>query len=354
MEVKILDSILHGSLKPWKIDTTNSRRFIELVKAAKAITPGTNEELVWQLSRLLSDFPASQKLLNKEHKNSSSLQPLLFDIELPRYKDAVTNFYYLVVTSETLRSYNAFLQQSESWTDLIDIRYQVGKTLTNIRVLAKQTGIELIEQGFSTPPDAKSDLTHYALYYLKHCLIQLYFSIQEHFKSSLESTIGLEDFYLLDLEDSNPNIIELKPAAKSTGSGDSVEIPYLDRIWFGFRDDPTKLTTVVKQLCYQIELLNEDVSSPEDLLKAFTSENLTPGCIKIQLGCETKHFRYCIDKFKPYFNSLKLSNIEKSKIFYSQRDTLITANNLSASNSKNKLEPKEKGTIDKIFKHLQQ
>ena len=352
MEVKILDSILHGSLKPWKIDTTNSRRFIGLVKAAKANTQTTNAELVKQLMELLSDFPAVRKLLFDEPKNSSTIQPLLFDIELPRYKDAVTNFYYLLITGETLWSYNTFLHQSESWTDLIDIRYQVGKTLTNVRVLAKQTGIEFIEQGFTTPPDPQSDVTHFALYYLKNSLIQLYFSIQEHFKSSLESTISLEDFYLLDLEESNLNMIELKPAPKSSETG--VEIPDQDRIWFGFRDDLTKLTTVVKQLCYQIELLNEDVSSPEDLLKAFTSERLTPGCIKIQLGCETKHFRYCLDKFKPYFHNLTLSNIEKSNIFYSKQDILITANNLSASGSRNRLEPKEKSTIDKIFKQLQQ
>jgi len=353
MEVKILDSILHGSLKPWKIDTTNSRRFIGLVKAAKATAPTTNAELVKQLFELLSDFPAAKKLLYDEPKNFSPFQPLLFDIELPRYKDAITNFYYLLITGETLRNYNSFLSQSESWTNLIDIRYQVNKTLTNIRVLAKQTGIELIEQGLLTPPDTQSETTHFALYYLKHCLIQLFFSIQEHFKSSLECTISLEDFYMLDLEDSNPNLIELKPVTKSKESGDGAEIPDQDRIWYGFRDDLGKLTSVVNQLCYQILLLNEDVSSAEDLLKAFTSTNLTPGCTKIQLGCETKHFRYCIDKFKPYFNNLTLSNIEKSKIFYSKQDTLITANNLSASSSKNKLEPKEKATIDKIFKHLQ-
>ncbi|MFA5971914.1 MAG: DUF6617 family protein [Lentimicrobiaceae bacterium] len=354
MEVKILDSILHGSLKPWKIDTTNSRRFIGLVKAAKATTPTTNAELVKQLMELLSDFPAVKKLLIDEPKNPSTLQPLLFDIVLPRYKDAITNFYYLVITRETLRSYNTFLNQSASWTDLIDIRYQVGKTLTNVRVLAKQTGIELIEQGYLTAPDSQSEVTHFALYYLKNSLIQLYFSLQEHFKNSLESTISLEDFYLLDLEESILNMIELKPAAKSTESGAGVEIPDQDRIWFGFRDDFTKLATVVKQLCYQIELLNEDVSSPEDLLKAFTSENLTPGCTKIQLGCETKHFRYCLDKFKPYFHNLTLSNIEKSNIFYSKQDILITANNLSASGSRNRLEPKEKSTIDKIFKQMQQ
>jgi hypothetical protein len=39
MEVKVLDSIMHGVLKPWKLDTTNTRRFTELVKAAKAASP---------------------------------------------------------------------------------------------------------------------------------------------------------------------------------------------------------------------------------------------------------------------------------------------------------------------------
>ncbi len=90
MEVKILDSILHGTLKPWKIDTSNSRRFIGLVKAAKAIAPKTNEELEKQLLDLLSDFPTVKKLLHDEPINSSPLQPLLFDVELPRYKDAVS------------------------------------------------------------------------------------------------------------------------------------------------------------------------------------------------------------------------------------------------------------------------
>ena len=278
------------------------------------------------------------------------LRPLPFSIELPRYKDAVTNFYYLLIRGETLRTYNTFLNQSESWTDLIDIRYQVGKTLTNVRVLAKQTGIELIEQGYLTSPDSHSELTHFALYYLKQCLIQLYFSIQEHFRSSLVSTISLEDFYLLDLEESNLNMIDLKPVEIKA----ELDSPDQDRISFGFRDNIEKLTYVVNQLCFQVELVNEDVNTSEDVLKVLTASSLTPSCSKIQLGCETKHFRYIINKFNPYFNNLSLANIAKSQIFYSKKDTLITANNLSVSNSKNKLEPKEKSTIDKIFKHLQE
>lgn len=125
------------------------------------------------------------------------------------------------------------------------------------------------------------------------------------------------------------------------------------QLTFGFKGDINKLKTVVNLLCNEIDLLNEDISKAADLIKIFTTKNILPALLKIQLDCETKHFRYCIDKFSPYFNNLSLANIEKTKIFYSKKDRPITANNLSASGSKNKIEPKKKTTIDKIFKHLQ-
>ena len=62
MEVKILDSIIHGDLKPWKINTTDTRRFTELVKAANAASPKTNAVLLSQLTALFADslFPPPQ------------------------------------------------------------------------------------------------------------------------------------------------------------------------------------------------------------------------------------------------------------------------------------------------------
>ena len=57
MDVKILDSILHGALKPWKINTENSNRFLTLVKTAKAAKPKTYADLNKQLKELLSDYP---------------------------------------------------------------------------------------------------------------------------------------------------------------------------------------------------------------------------------------------------------------------------------------------------------
>jgi len=98
-------------------------------------------------------------------------------MELPNSTDAVTRFYYLIITAEYFRVFSCMLQESINWTELVDIRYQVNTTLTNIRVLAKQTATELTEQGFTTAPDEHSNHIHFALYYLKHSLVQLYFSV---------------------------------------------------------------------------------------------------------------------------------------------------------------------------------
>ncbi len=239
MEVKVLDSIMHGVLKPWKLDTTNTRRFTELVKAAKAASPSTNAALLSQLTALLVDYPTLQKIVADETIDNAPLQQLLYTTDLPKYKDAVTHFYYFIITGETLRVFNAVLQQAANWTELVDIRYQIGKTLTNVRVLAKQVTTELNEQGFTTVPDAESSVVHFALYYLKHCLIQLYFSIQEQFKASLSQTTTIEDFYLLDLEEPVANIVYLELVGEATNNSQAQNSnnTIQDKLSFGFTGD---------------------------------------------------------------------------------------------------------------------
>lgn len=355
MEVKVLDSIIHGVLKPWKMNTANTRRLTELVKSAKTVSPKNNADLLAQLTSLLSDYPDLQKIVETETvRDNTALKQPLFSIELPVPNDTVTRFYYLLIAADSLRIFNTVQQESSNWSELVDIRYQVNKTLTNIRVLAKQTASELIEQGFTTLPDEKSNHIHNTLYFLKHTLVALYFSVQESFKTNLKQVTTVEDFYILDLQEPLSNMLPLIPVEQLTESEtDDTAAISQDKIHFGFKDDVGKLRTVINQLCFQIEYLNEDVTEADDLIKVLTAKNILPGSVKIQIGCETKHFRYTIDKFQPYFNSLTLANIAKSKLFYSKNDTLITANNLSASNSKSKIDPKEKATIDKIFKNLQ-
>lgn len=352
MEVKILDSIIHGELKPWKLNTTNTRRFTELVKAANAASPDTNAALLSQLTALLADYTALQKILLEETTDNEPLQSLLYKTDLPKYKDPITTFYYFVITKETLRVFNAVLQQAANWTELVDIRYQVGKTLTNIRVLTKQTTTELQEQGFTTVPDEQSNFIHFALHYLKHSLIQLYFSVQEVFKNSLKQVTTLEDFYVLDLELplSSLQQLELIEQANDSKAAASENSISQDKLTFGFTGDKEKLKVVIGQLCQKIDLLNDEKTSADELLAVFTSKDLEASTTKVYLNCETTQFRYIIDRIALQFTNLTLKGIEKTKAFYSKKGTLITAQNLSAGKVDN---PKEKGTIDNILKQLQ-
>lgn len=212
MEVKILDSIIHGDLKPWKINTTDTRRFTELVKAANAASPKTNAVLLSQLTALFADYPTLQKILKEETPNNSTeIVNHFFKIDLPKFNDPVTQFYQTAITKEALRFFNAYLQQTVNWTEPVDIRYQVGKTLTSIRVLANQTATELQERGFASVPDTQSDFIHFTLYTLKQTLTALFFAVQEVFKTQLADTTTEDFFYINYLNEAYPEVSPLAP-----------------------------------------------------------------------------------------------------------------------------------------------
>jgi hypothetical protein len=348
MEIKILDSILHGELKPWKLDTANTRRFTDLVKAAKAASPKTDAELLKQLTALLADYPTLQKLLAAEAtSNGIALKQLLRSIDLPKGKDPVTHFYSALVSAEILRVYNSFMQQSVNWNDSIDIPYQSGKLLNSIKVLTQQTSAELQERGFTAVPGEQSSFIHFTLYFLKHSLIQLYFSVQGSFKDNLAQVTTLEDFYSLDLVEPFSNHLELKYAADVTGQTIKEKKSKNEKLTFGFNGKKEKLTSLINSLCAQVELLKENVSPADMLIQLLLSSDIKPGNVQIHLDCDNKNFRYVIQKFALYFNSLSFVNIEHSKSFYSKGGTLLKANNFSKARS---FDPKAKATIDNIFK----
>jgi hypothetical protein len=351
MELRILDNILHGVLKPWKLDTTNNKRFIELVKNSKKFNPLSCKDLQKQLSALLIDYPTLLKVLATEQSTDKPIQPLCFNSDIPNYKDAVTNFYYLVITLETQRLYNAALEINNTYNDYTDIIYNINKILTYCRVLSKQISIEMKELGYTEIPTKESDLTHYTLYSLKHSLIQLYFSIQEQYKNTLEQTTTLEDFYLLDLEESLEDMVFLeKVALDEINKSDKINRNTKQKLSFGFTGDIAKLKIVLTQLNSSVELLNVEVTTVDQLINLLTAKNIEPNMTKIRLGCETVQFRYIIDKLKPFFSSLNAKKIELSKSFYSKKGTIYNAQNLYTNKISN---PKSKDKIDNIIKHLQ-
>ena len=331
-------------------NTSSTKRFTELVRTAKAVSPTTNAELLKQLTALLADHPTLQKLLAADAtSNSTSLQQLLCSIDLPKGKDPVTHFYSAVISAEILRVYNSFMQQSVNWNITIDIPFQTGRLLNSLKVLTQQTVAELKERSFTAVPDEQSDFIHFALYYLKHSLIQLYFSVQESFKDHLQQVTTLEDFYSLDLVEPLSAMSKLDYTITTTDQN-PVKKTKSQKLTFGFNGKKDKLTSVINALCTQIELLKENVSPADMLIQILLSNDIKPGNVQIHLDCDNKNFRHVIQKFAPYFNSLSFVNIEHSKSFYSKGGTLLKANNFSKAKS---FDPKEKATIDNIFNQMQ-
>lgn len=181
MELPIFDSILHGGLRPWLIDTTDHRKFNAWVKAAST-SPATYGELQRQLSALLNDFPDLMKKVNKQPPLKVNLQALFYQCALSGYTDPITNFYWLAIASETLRVSNLLSQQVADLIEGVDKRYTVKKALNSVKTLATQTADELNERGFASFPDARSELTHFVLFTQKQMLTALFFEIQERFE----------------------------------------------------------------------------------------------------------------------------------------------------------------------------
>jgi hypothetical protein len=122
------------------------------------------------------------------------------------------------------------------------------------------------------------------------------------------------------------------------------------KVSFGFTGDKAKLNNVIIELSRKVQLLNEDRSTPDELLSLLTSKKIKPASTAIYLGCETVQFRYIIDRLRTYFTNLTPTEIHKTKCFYSKKGNLIKSQNLYS----NKVDtPKDQSIIDNIINHLQ-
>jgi hypothetical protein len=121
------------------------------------------------------------------------------------------------------------------------------------------------------------------------------------------------------------------------------------RFSFGFNGDVVKLKSELFLLNRDIELLNEDKTSLDELLSVLTSKNLELGAPQIHIGCQTNLFNQVWRKLKPKFNNLGATSIAASKLFYSKSNTLLSKSNLEKKVSDY---AENTDTINKIFNQL--
>ncbi len=207
MELRILDSILHGELRPWKLDTANKRHYTDLIKATNA-DPAGYKQLNEQLIILVADFPRLRSEV--QYKGQRPLNDNFYSIESPKFTDIITQFYYLIITKESQRLLNAFLLAAEDCKDKVDISFHTKSILKNIRVLASQVNDELKEREQENAASESEKHIRYILSLLLKNLVGLFFNIQEVFKESLK-TIETEEAFSINYLEGNQNTFGLKP-----------------------------------------------------------------------------------------------------------------------------------------------
>lgn len=213
MDLKLLDGIVHGDLKPWKIDCSNKKKFAALLTSANTANPKTTKELLQQIKALVNDFPESKAKVNKlTVTKATDVIPNYFSIDLPPYTDTVSQFYLVLITKESLRFFNAFLVKAAPLTEKVDIVYNTNQSLKSIRTLAKQAAKEIANLNKLAIADEQKQLTQFALLTLKNVLIALYFDVQERFKTYISEVLTEKDFYIKFLDEAPPKEQQLIPS----------------------------------------------------------------------------------------------------------------------------------------------
>lgn len=348
MEMKIFNNILFDSLMPWLVKTSDVRPMNECLKEAAKLSPVTQEDLIAQVKDLLSNKASLLSWLDKQKSTTEKLKPLNYSTDLPDYSDTATKYFATLINVESDRIFNAFLTVSEKYKNDDDLlSYHTANALRNLKHYIITASKEIKARQLSYT-EVTGDLTSFVLFYLKYKLIALYFSVQSVASKAIESPVELEDFYLMEL---NETVADVNPIYREHLPSIPLKETKTKRLNFGFTGKPEKLKAIINALCAKVHLLDESRSPADMLIHLLQSKDIKPSKVKIYLDCDNKNFRYIIDKLdSQYFDNLTLINIEHSQSFYSKGDTLLTSNSLSKAATSN---PKAKEEIDKIFQQLQ-
>lgn len=324
-ELTLFDDILYGNRAPWLDKNKPDEKFVAKLN---------------EIIKVETFFP---------HQ---------YEIEFYRPFNAKTQYYSKLIRHESIIYCNKIFQLVNEDDNIKLLKYWRNDTL-NLKIPSKlkdlgkllkerQYSLHYIDpKKMSFDVDADHKTETFIMQLLKVAFIRIYLEIQNLFPFiPKENLLIEEDLYTRFLFEPVPEVSFIKkvplPIKITT---QSIKTKKLN---FEYKEKTSdRLKDICRLLNLKIDFLNDDLTSEDQFVEVMTSKDLNKISTQIHIGCETTQFRYVVDKLKPYFNSLTLSNIEKSKLFYSKNGVLITATNLSRNKHQ---DPKEKTTIDKIFR----
>lgn len=362
IELSLFNSILDGSLRPWKLDTSNTKYYSRMVSNSSFTSlKGGITQFEKELIEIANEHKFNiSKVENFQIYFDNAQQDSLAEIDSPliimvetQPTNVIARFYFYLIKNEVTRLTNTMFQvltkeMDESHKKALPFYFHAKivdllKEISNIQAFIDQA----------------DTLSVFVIETLKLQTIRLLLETEHLYEHLLEKEISdkyqiFGDYLNQDIPDDNycqksERLKYFQGLIKFGEQEENFKIPKSDKITFGFKGDKKKLDSVLKQLQLQINLLNEDKTTIEQLFDILISSNLKIGTPLVYLNCETTQFSYLVSRLKQHFNSFNPTNIERTNLFYSKNGNLITRQNLY----KNLIaEPKKMEEIDNIIKHL--
>lgn len=356
MELTIFKSIIYGDLKPWASDAVNEKFYRQNLSAKFMKPTQTINEYYKALKEIHKNKPNLFKedgleiyLLQADTDISHDILHPLVEIQLEEPITATQRFYHYLLLNEATRLSDRVFKCVNKDIGEIQKKEIVQNVVKSCKDLLLRIGTD--QDSFT-----KTDLTAYVVPQLITNVIRFLKETEKLYpqflselpsnKNELYGELLQQPIPDIDIDKTTP---EFQTVNNILLGIDNYKFEKDTRFSFGFTGDTTKLKSVLFLLNRDMELLNEDKSTVEELLSVLTSKDLKLGAPQIYLGCETLEFAYIVKKLELSFSNFTATTIDKSKLFHSKKGNAISKGSLYNANQK---QPYKKEDIDNIFSHL--
>ena len=356
MELTIFKSIVYGELKPWASNAINEKFYRQNLPTNFIKPTPTINEYYKALKELHKDKPNLFKEDGLEiymaQPNTEISHEILYPLVEVTLAEPITTtqkFYHFLLFNEATRLTNRVFACMNK--DIAEI--QKKEMIQNIVKSCKDL---LFNIGTDQEDFPKTNLTNYVIPQLITNVIRFLKETEKLYpqymagipstKNELFGELLKQPIPETDIEKTTP---EFQTAYNILLGIDNYKFEKDTRFTFGFTGNKDNLKSVLFSLHKNIELLNEDKTSVENLLNVLTSKDLKLGAPQIYIGCQTNLFNHVWRKLKPKFNNLGATSIATSELFYSKSDTLFTKGNLEKKVSDY---PEKIEIINNIIKQL--
>lgn len=335
MELVVFKNILYGELKPWQLANDTTKFYRQNLTAEFQNPKKSIQEYYMAFKELHSDKPGLFKadglevyLLQADTEIELNINAPLVETSLEAPLTTTQKFYHYLLKNETTRLTDRLFECFNKDISDIDKKGIVQGAVKSIKDLLLKIGTDQT----SLPDD---ELTNYVIAQLIASLVRLLKETELLYPDYLQSVPSTKQEIFGELlnmpvpESEIENTTPLYNTVKGILLGtDTYTFEKDSRVSFGFKGNKDNLKKVLIELQREIELLNIDETTTDQLFSVLTSNDLKIGAPQIHIACQSNLFNHTWRKLKPQFTNLGAKAISDTNLFYTLNGKPFTKSNL--------------------------